>query len=312
VATATVEMGTIRENTGCESAVWRLREYLYASSPANAVTMLRQGSGKGRYIAGGTDLLLFPPQDCDFVVDINGAGLGRIARTPGGGLYLGSTATLQMIAGSSQVAGYAGGAVARAAHVCGNRPVRTVATLGGNLCSALPSADMVPVLLALDAIAHLGDGVTQQSHPLTEFFTGPRVTILGDRLLLGVELPSAAASWRAVSRKLTRTAEDLALVHIAVALDLQGRIIRSARIALGAVAPVPLRATSAEGILTGLDLSAPGFGERIPQTVEAAAEAAAQAAAPIDDHRASAAYRRAMIAVLVRRLIHALVDQEGA
>ncbi len=291
--------------------MWRLREYLYANSPAEAVTMLRSGRGQGRYIAGGTDLLLFPPQDCDFVVDINGAGLGRIARTPGGGLSLGATATLQMIACSPLVTGYAGGAVAHAAHVCGNRPVRTVATLGGNLCSALPSADMVPLLLALDAVVHLSDGAMQHSHPLTEFFTGPRVTILGDRLLLGVELPPAAADWRAVSRKLTRTAEDIALVHVAVALAMQGRIVRSARIALGAVAPVPLRATGAEGILTGLDLSAPGFGERVPQTVEAAAEAAAQAAAPIDDHRASAAYRRAMIAVLVRRLVHELVDQEG-
>ena len=295
-----------------EPAVWRLREYLYASSPAEAVSMLRQGRGQGRYIAGGTDLLLFPPQDCDFVVDINGTGLGRITRTPGGGLSLGATATLQMISCSPLVTGYAGGAIARAAHVCGNRPVRTVATLGGNLCSALPAADMVPVLPALDAIVQLGDGATQQSHPLTEFFTGPRITILGDRLLLGVELPPAAAKWRAVSRKLTRTAEDIALVHVAVALELQGRVVRSARIALGAVAPVPLRATAAESILTGLDLSAPGFDEHVPRTVEAAAEAAAQAAAPIDDHRASAAYRRAMIAVLVRRLVHELVDQERA
>jgi len=288
--------------------MWQLKRYLYARSPEEAVTLLRREPGKGCYIAGGTDLFLLPPRDCDFVVDINGAGLGAIQRTAAGGLYLGATATLQMIACSPVVHGFAGGAVARTAQHCGNRPVRSVATLGGNLGNALPAADMAPILLALDASVHIGDGASREIRPLTEFFTGPRATILGDRLLLGVELPGGAAAWRAASRKLTRTAEDISLVHVAVALARQSTVIDTARIALGAVAPVPLRASAAEQALTGRDPQAADFGVQ----VQVVAQLAADAAAPIDDHRASAAYRRAMIAVLTRRLVTELTAAEGA
>ena len=125
--------------------MWKLSAYRYAGSAAEAVAMLRQGSGQGKYIAGGTDLLLDPPGDCDFVVDLNGAGLDTISLTPAGDLYLGATASLQRIATSAVMRGHAGGAVAAAAHRCGNRPVRTLATIGGNLCHAVPSADMAPL-----------------------------------------------------------------------------------------------------------------------------------------------------------------------
>jgi carbon-monoxide dehydrogenase medium subunit len=280
---------------------------LYAHSPQEAVALMRQRAGKGCYIAGGTDLYLWPPADCDFVVDINDAGLGRIERTATGGLHLGATVSLQMLTRSPLVTGFAGGAVAQAAHHCGNRPVRTVATLGGNLCNALPSADMAPVLLALDAVAHIGDGSTSETLPLTDFFTGPRATILDDRLLLGVELPSRTAPWQATARKLTRTAEDISLVHVAVALGLTGTTVTEARIALGAVAPVPLRATQAEQTLVGLDCATADF----TAEVDKAAELAAAATAPIDDHRASAEYRRAMVAVLTRRLVCELTHRGG-
>jgi len=197
---------------------------------------------------------------------------------------------------------YAGGAVADAARACANRPVRTTATLGGNLCNALPSADLAPILLALAGHAHLGDGQGEEIVPLTDFFLGPRRTVLGDRLLLGITLPAASGACRARARKLTRTAEDISLAQVAVALDLEGPLIRGARIALGAVAPVPCRALAAEEALSGVKATAAGA----PAAIAAAAQLAAARAEPIDDHRASAAYRRAMVGVLTRRLVREL------
>ena len=283
--------------------MWDLKEYRYAGSAAEAVALMRCGPGKGCFIAGGTDLFLTPPVGCDFVVDINGAGLDGIVRRGDGSLFLGTAATLEKISRSPLLQDYADGAVAKAAHACGNRPVRSVATVGGNLCNALPSADMAPILLALDGVAHIADEDAQTSLPLHDFFTGPRQTVLAHRLLVGLELPPRAADWGARSYKLTRTVEDISLVQVAVALEWDGSAIAMARIALGAVASVPVRARDAEELLAGLDMATVAGEEGI----QSAAAAAAAAARPIDDHRASAAYRRAMVAVLTGRLLAELV-----
>lgn len=277
--------------------MWNLKEYRVASSPAEAVALMRKGPGKGAYIAGGTDMLLDHPA-CDFVVDVNQAGIGDVARTPSGDLFLGAATTLQDLVDIGFVKDFAGGAISDAASHCGNRPVRSTATIGGNLCNALPSADMAPVLLALDATCYIADEDCQESLPLSDFFVGPRRTVLGDRLLVGVALPTACADWRCFSQKLTRSAEDISLVQVAVALGLNDTTIAEARIALGAVAPVPLRAVLAESMLAGLETKAV-----TPDVLDDVANIAGGECEPLDDHRASAEYRREMVKVLVRRLV---------
>jgi len=285
--------------------VWNLQEYRFATNPAEAVALMRKGPGKGAYIAGGTDMLLEHPS-CDFVVDINKAGIGDIARTAGGDLFIGAVATLQDIVDNSFVRGFAGGAVSSAASQCGNRPVRTTGTVGGNLCNALPSADMAPVLLALDATCYITDEDSQESLPLTDFFVGPRLTVLEDRLLVGVALPGECAGWRCASHKLTRTAEDISLVQVAVSLGVDEGRIKEARIALGAVAPVPMRAILAETMLIGQEITA-----ITPDVLGDVAAIAAGECDPLDDHRASAEYRRDMVAVLTRRLVARILADDG-
>ncbi|MCK9996802.1 MAG: FAD binding domain-containing protein [Candidatus Krumholzibacteria bacterium] len=285
--------------------MWKLQEYRIATNPAEAVALMRKGPGKGAYIAGGTDMLLEHPA-CDFVVDINRAGIGDVARTPGGDLFLGAAATLQELVGNEFVTGFAGGAVSMAASQCGNRPVRSTATVGGNLCNALPSADMAPVLLALDATCYIADEDYQESLPLTDFFVGPRLTVLEDRLLVGVALPGECAGWRCASHKLTRTAEDISLVQVAVALGVDDGRIQEARIALGAVAPVPMRASLAETMLTGQEIAA-----ITPDVMGDVAAIAAGECDPLDDHRASAEYRRDMVSVLTRRLVTRILSDDG-
>lgn len=283
--------------------MWDLKEYRIAGSVAEAVAMMRRGPGKGVYIAGGTDLFLFPPQ-CDYVVDISHAGISSIARTPGGDVFIGAAATLHDVATNPFVAAYACGLLAQASSHCGNRPVRTTATLGGNLCNALPSADLAPALLALDAVCYVADEESQESLPLEDFFVGPRQTVLEGRLLVGVALPGESAGRRAAARRLTRSAEDIALVQVAVALEVNEGRVGAVRIALGSVAPTPMRAMLAEAQLEG-ELVA----DLAPDHLANAAAIAAGECEPIDDHRASADYRREMVGVLTRRLLAGLLAE---
>jgi len=277
--------------------MWELKEYRVANTAQEAVKLMRQGPGKGAYIAGGTDIFLYPPE-CDYVVDINRAGLRDIARTPSGDLFFGAATTLHNLTSNPLVTEFAGGVVSEAAAHCGNRPVRSTATVGGNICNALPSADMAPALLALDATCYIADQDSQESVPLADFFVGPRVTVLEGRLLVGLALPAAAGTRSCASYKLTRSAEDISLVQVVVALGITDGRIETARIALGAVAPVPLRAVLAEAQLVGQDVSTIS-----PELIADAAVVAAGECEPRDDHRASAEYRQDMVRVLTRRLI---------
>ena len=165
------------------------------------------------------------------------------------------------------------------------------------MCNALPSADMVPVLLALDAIAFFTDGESQESVPLGEFFVGPRKTVLDGSLLIGLAISGEYANWKVISRKLTRTVEDISLVQVAVGLEIEGDTILRGSVAMGAVAPTPLRATEAEALLIDLPLA------DAPVAFASVADLAAAVCSPIDDHRATAQYRTEMVEVLTRRLL---------
>jgi len=286
--------------------VRNLNEYLVANSPREAVRLRRTADGKGCYLAGATDIMLERRNDLDFVVDLRDAGIDGVEAWEDGALFVGACATLRRLETDPMIRAYAGGALAEAAAACGNRPVRSTATIGGNLCSALPSADMAPVLLALDAEVHIFDGDDEDTLPLSGFFSGPRKTVLGDRLLTGFSLPSPEPGMVCISRKLRRTAEDISLAHVAVALDVADGKVKRAAVAMGAVAPTPRRAPEAEEILIGAAV------DELGPVIAAAARAAAAAAAPIDDHRASAEYRRAMVEVLTHRLLSEAAGLENA
>ena len=290
--------------------MWEIADYRFADSPPDAVRLMREGPGRGVYLAGGTDLLLFPPR-CDYVVDVSRAGIDTIARTPDGDLFIGAATPLQKVAADPLTQGFADDALAGVAARCGNRPVRTTATIGGNLCNALPSGDLAPVLLALDATCFITDEDSQESLPLTDFFVGPRRTVLEDRLLVGLALPATAGQRRCATWKLTRSAEDIALVQVAVAADLSQDEIRDVRIALGAVAPVPMRSTLAEALLEGFDRKTEKPEALIQSVVDASVIAAGEAE-PIDDHRGGAEYRRDMVRVMTRRLLTRILDLDPA
>jgi CO/xanthine dehydrogenase FAD-binding subunit len=195
------------------------------------------------------------------------------------------------------------------ARYMGSPAIRNLATVGGNLCNASPAADLPPVLLCLDAEVGIAQVDGERRLALDAFFLGPgRTALAPGELLTWVEFPRRRPPWPIRYERLdVRRAMDIAIAGAALSLDLAGgpapAVVRAARVALGAVAPVPLRVEAAEACLVE-----EGLGD---EAIEAAARLAMAAARPIDDVRASAAYRREMVGALVRRGLAALRPAAG-
>lgn len=182
---------------------------------------------------------------------------------------------------------------------------RNKATLGGNLCHASPSAETAGPLLALGAVVHLSGTEGERSLPLEDFFTGPGSTALRPgEILREVTVPLPAEGSGSAYLKLgRRRAMEIAVVNVAVLLQRKEGICHTARIALGAVSPVPLRARAAEALLEGAAWRKP--------LLEEAAQAAAAACRPISDVRATEGYRREMVRVLVGRALQRAWEISG-
>jgi carbon-monoxide dehydrogenase medium subunit len=181
--------------------------------------------------------------------------------------------------------------------------VRNQATIGGNLCNASPSADTAPALIVLGAKAKI-IGISRQKIILLEdFFIGPGQTVLqSDEILAGVQVPNPPPRSGGVYIKQTvRKALDLAIVGVAMGVTMECDIPTDVRIALGAVAPTPIRARRAEEILRGCRIT--------DDLLEKAGQTAADESSPIDDARSSADYRRKMVKVLVMRAMRQAVEQ---
>ncbi len=174
--------------------------------------------------------------------------------------------------------------------------IRNLATVGGNICDASAAADLSPVLLALDAKIELQSAASgMRTLSLPEFFKGVRSTDRRkDELLTTIIFNRPAVDECCYYYKLgKRKADAISIVSIAMTARLDNEKVKSIRIALGAVAPVALRATKAEGLLQRARLN--------EHTIQAAAEAAVKDSSPIDDFRSSADYRRQMVAALVKQ-----------
>ncbi|MBI3328234.1 MAG: xanthine dehydrogenase family protein subunit M [Nitrospinae bacterium] len=272
-------------------------EYLEPVSLQQALEWLNTHRGRARVLAGGTDLYLrlrkrvFVP---DYVIDLKRVrGLDYIASGGQGGLRIGPTA-LQGDVYSSPLVQEGFPALAEAARLVGSVQTRNRATVVGNLCNASPAADTAPALMGYGAQVKIASLQGERTVPLEEFFVGPAKTALQDNelvaeVLLPAPLPRTGGSF--VRR--TRTAMDIAVVCGAAVLSLANGRCREVRIALGAVAPTPIRAPRAEGALRGQALT-----ERL---IEEASRIAAEEARPIDDVRSTAEYRREMVHVLTRR-----------
>lgn len=268
-------------------------EYVEPGSIDEALGVLAEHAGEARVLAGGTDLLVqmkLERADARFLVSLRRLpGLGRIAGARD--VVVGAAATIRAVARSPLV-GERYAALKEACEAFSTVQVMVMGTVGGNVCNASPAADTVPPLLAFDAEARLLAGGTERSVPLEEFFLGPGRTVRrGEELLESIRLVSPTAPSGSAFLKLGRVAADIAKVSVAVRIDRDGDRATASRIALGAVAPTPMRSPRAERMLRGQRVTV--------GLVRDAAQAAAEDIRPITDVRSTAAYRRHVAGVLV-------------
>jgi len=273
-------------------------QYSEPSTLKEAFSILAKVEG-AKILAGGTDVIVSMREGKiapAHIVNIKRiSGLDKIGPSTGGGLRIGALATIGAVETSALVRN-AFPMVAEAAHQIGSLPVRNRATVGGNLCNSSPSADMAPPLIALGAVAKIAGPKGRRSVKLEEFFTGPGKTVLSKvEILTEIHIPDPPRnSFGAFLKHGPRQCMDIATVNAAVMVTLKGKVCENARVVLGAVAPVPMRAKRAEAEIRGKPIE--------DEIIRKVGEIAAEECVPISDVRGSADYRREVVNVLVRRL----------
>jgi CO/xanthine dehydrogenase FAD-binding subunit len=273
-------------------------DYQRISTLREAFDAVWDSKGSSVFMAGGTDLLVKIKEGIIRplrVIDMKGIRETQGFSTTEGEFSVGSLTTIRTLE-TSPAACKKVPLLTQAAARLGSVQVRHRATIGGNLCNAAPSAETAPALLALDARAEIYGRKGLRVVDLRDFFLGPGSTILKEgEILTSLKIPLSEIRRGAVYYKVTtRKAMDIAFVGMAVLLEINEEDrIEKARIALGAVAPTPIRVPSAEKVLEGRTLDA--------ALIHESAELAAQACRPITDLRASAGYRREMVNQLCRK-----------
>jgi len=282
-------------------------EYLLPKTLDEALSALMNQKGSAKVFAGGTDLIPqlkrreIPTPKC--VIDLKGiSGLDKITYNEGSGLTIGSLTTISALAQSPIVLQHFP-SLFQAASSIGSPQVRNRGTFAGNICTAVPSADSAPALLTLEANIKIKGPKKERTVPISKFFTGPRTTVLmPDEILLEIYVPKAAPASRGVYLKLSpRHSMDLAIVGVAILGVSENGVCKDVKIALGAVAPTPIRALMAEAMLKG---------QRITSAlIDETARNAITQCSPIDDHRASQEYRCDMVYAMTRRALNQVFAQ---
>jgi len=276
-------------------------EMLFADSVEETCVLLSQYGREAEIVAGGTDLFIkmkhkrLIPR---YLINIKRIrGLDQIRYDAGDGLHLGALATVQSIKDSA-VVNKKFPILAQAAGVLGTTQIRNLGTLGGNLANASPSAEFGPPLLTLDASVRCLGGAGERLISINEFFLSPGKSALKqDEVLTEVQVPDLPPRAQGIYLKHSLRRMDVSMAGAAVFVLLDGDVCREARIALGAVAPTPFRATKAEETLIGNKLSGDSV-ER--ELLDEVARVASGESLPIDDIRGYASYRTKVVAMLVR------------
>ncbi|MHC4067272.1 MAG: FAD binding domain-containing protein [Planctomycetota bacterium] len=271
-----------------------------AATREQATELMQHFAPNARLLAGGTDLLVDLKTgrvEVDHVISINRIASLRGVDDADSGLRIGALTTITQL-GTAPIVNQRFAPLLDATREMAAPQIRNVATIGGNVASAVPCADLPPILMVLGGSATLHSLKGERTVPLASFFVGPRRTVLfRDELLTAIDLPEMPAGFGAAYARLAvRDGNAIAVAGVAAGLLLNGdNTIKDARLALGAVAPIPKLVESAASALIGQPADDDAFNQ--------AAVAAAAAAEPISDVRASADYRRDMVAVLARRAL---------
>ncbi len=275
--------------------------YKIPRSLKETLRLLEKEKAGAKVLAGGTDLVLQMKQGLvipSLVIDVKKVReLNRLDWDQKDGLRIGAAVSISKLL-TYEILHSEFSILAQAIRVIGSRQIKNRASVGGNICNGAPSADAAPALLCLGASVVLASGDRARTLSIAEFFKGPGETAVGnDEVLVEIRVPNPPAfSSGCYLRHTTREEMDIAIVGVGSFLILSPeKKVQEARIALGAVAPTPVRARQAESALVGQTVT--------ESIIEAAAEMAATEAKPISDVRGSADYRREIVKVLTRRTL---------
>jgi len=279
-------------------------DYYAPVSISEANELLIQFGPRAVVMAGGTDVLtkmkdgLMEPE---VVISLkNLAELKKIEYVAGKGVVIGARITHNELV-DSEILHKKYMSVSEAAHQIAANQVRHTGTIGGNLINAVPSADLPPILIALNASVKLVGLDSARTVPLEELFTGVCETCCAQsEILTEIIIPDQKMTGSTYAKFGLRRSGALAVIGVASAVEVEGNIIKDVRIALGAVAPTPIRATKAEEFLKGKEIS--------DEVLEEAGVIASQEAKPISDIRASAEYRTDLLRVFTRRTLRKAID----
>ena len=278
-------------------------DYAAPETLEQAVALMAANPG-ARALAGGTDLLVqmrSGRKETSLVVDVKRVPeLNEIAYDPGSGLTLGAAVPCYRIYGNGAVA-RAYPSLADVAGLIGGTQIQGRASIGGNLCNAAPSADSIPLLIALGARCRIAGPAGARELAVEDFCVAPGRTVLqSGELLASIHFPPPPPdSGARYLRFIPRNEMDIAVAGAGVQVVMDNGRFRSARIALAAVAPTPLFVREAGDLLAGREASAASLAE--------AAQLASLAARPITDMRGTADYRRHLCGVLTRRALEAAI-----
>jgi len=281
-----------------------VREFEYHTPRTidEAVALLQQYEANARLLAGGTDLVIMMTDKVvspEHVIDVKGIPeTTHFEWDAEAGLTIGAAVPFRRLETSPEVRRFYPGMYEAASEV-GSWQIRNLGSAGGNLCTASPAGEIGPILYALDAQVEIAGPRGRQRLPVQQFITGVRRTVLEpDEMLVSIHVPPPGQRTASHYIKLKeRQKMDIAFVGVAASIELEpgDGVVREARIALGAVAPTPIRAPKAEATLRGQRLTDALLAE--------AGREAAETARPIVDVRASAEYRKEMVDVLTRRAL---------
>ncbi len=265
-----------------------------------ASTLMRRYAPRARLLAGGTDLLVDLKTGrlaTTHLVSLNGIESLRGITVTDKGLRIGARTSITELNRSSVVRqGFA--PLLDASQHMAAPPIRNVATVGGNVMSAVPCADLPPILMVLHAEAEVWSPERTRWVPLDTLFLGPRRTLLEEgEILAAVIIPKPPTGFGAAYERFgLREGNAIPVASVAASLRLDGRgTITEARLVLGAVAPIPKMVADTSQILVGRLADEDVFGE--------AARIAQEAAQPISDVRGSSQFRRDLVEVLARRAL---------
>jgi CO/xanthine dehydrogenase FAD-binding subunit len=282
----------------------RAFNYVAPQSINEVTALLSQNGSQVRILAGGTDLLAQVRENrriVDLMVDVKQIpDLNVLTYDPNDGLTIGAAVSCLRIWNDPKVAKHYPGLMDAVALI-GGIQIQGRATLGGNLVNASPAADSIPALIVHEAQCKIAGSGGVRSVPVESFCVAPGQTILQQgEFLVSLHIKPPVRGFGAhYLRFIPRNEMDIAVVGAgaAVMLDDAGTHFRSARVALGAVAPTPLYIPDAGEYLTGKEVS--------KDTIDEAAQFAAQAATPISDVRGTIEQRKHLAAVLTRRALNA-------